>query len=119
MAPMSDQEIVDRYQRDGYAAVEDVVDDTDLDPMRDFIAAAVDQYASEQHARGDLASLFAGEPFERRYASICEEQGISPRDWRFGLFGPAFYGLYTHPEILRIVGLYASGVHRGRLPRGW
>lgn len=105
MAPMKDQEIVDRYQRDGFVVVDDVVDGADLDPMRDFIGAAVDRYASEQHARGDLASLYADEPFERRYAAICEEQGISPRDWGFGLFGPEFYGLYTHPGILRVVGL--------------
>ena len=105
MAPVNDQEIVEHYRRDGYVVVEDVVDDADLDPMRDFIAAAVDRYASEQHARGDLASLYADEPFERRYAAICEEQGISPRDWGFGRFGPEFYGLYTHPGILRVVGL--------------
>ena len=105
MVQMSDQEIVGCYQRDGYVVVEDVVADADLDPMRDFIAAAVDRYASEQHARGDLASLYADEPFERRYAAICEEQGISPRDWGFGLFGPEFYGLYTNPGILRVVGL--------------
>ena len=105
MAQMTDTEIVEHYQRDGYVVVDDVVDDTDLDPMRGFIAAAVDRYASEQHARGDLGSLYADDPFERRYAAICEEQGISPRDWGFGLFGSEFYGLYTHPGILRIVGL--------------
>ena len=105
MVQMSDTEIVERYRRDGYVVVDDVVDDAGLDPMRDFIAAAVDRYASEQHTRGDLASLYAGEPFERRYAAICEEQGISPRDWGLGLFGPEFYRLYTHPGILRIVGL--------------
>ena len=55
MTQMSNTEIVDRYQRDGYVVVDDVVEDRDLDPMRDFIAAAVDQYASEQHARGELA----------------------------------------------------------------
>ena len=109
MTPMNDQEIVDRYRRDGYVVVEDIVDDADLDPMRAFIAAAVDGYASEQHARGDLASLYADEPFERRYAAICEEQGISPRDWGFGLFGPEFYGLYTNPGILRVVGLLLGG----------
>ena len=105
MAQMSDTEIVEHYRRDGYVVVDDVVEDPDLDPMRDFIAAAVDRYASEQHARGELASLHADEPFERRYAAICEEQGISPRDWGLGLFGPEFYGLYTHPGILRVVGL--------------
>ena len=109
MAQMTDTEIVGHYQRDGYVVVDDVVEDRDLDPMRGFISAAVDRYASEQHARGDLASVHADEPFERRYAAICEEQGISPRDWGFGLFGPEFYGLYTHPGILRIVGLLLGG----------
>ena len=109
MTQLQDQEIVDRYQRDGFVVVDDVVDDSDLDPMRDFIASAVDGYASEQHARGDLGSLYADEPFERRYAAICEDQGISPRDWGFGLFGPEFYGLYTHPGILRVVGLLLGG----------
>ena len=106
---MSDQGIVDRYRRDGFVVVEHIINDTDLDPMRGFIASKVDGYAHEQHARGDLASLHRDEPFERRFASICEEQGISPRDWPFGTFGPEFYGLYTNPGILRIVGLLLGG----------
>ncbi len=109
MEQMSDQDIVDRYRRDGFVVVEDIINDADLDPMRGFIASKVDGYASEQHARGDLAALYRDEPFERRFAAICEEQGISPRDWRFGTFGPEFYGLYTNPGILRIVGLLLGG----------
>ena len=105
----SDQEVVDRYRRDGCVVVEDIISEADLDPMRDFIASKVDGYAHEQYARGDLASLYRDEPFERRFAAICEEQGISPRDWRFGTFGPEFYGLYTNPGILRIVGLLLGG----------
>ena len=101
----SDQEVVDRYRRDGFVVVEDIISEADLDPMRGFIASKVDGYASEQHARGDLGSLYLREPFERRFAAICEEQGISPRDWPFVTFGPEFYGLYTHPGILRIVSL--------------
>ena len=101
----SDQEVVDCYRRDGCVVVEDIISDTDLEPMRGFIASKVDGYASEQHARGDLGSLYLREPFERRFAAICEEQGISPRDWPFVTFGPEFYGLYTHPGILRIVSL--------------
>ena len=105
MVHISDQEIVEHYRLNGYVVVTDVLDDADLDPMRDFIAAAVDRYAAEQYARGELTSLYNDEPFERRYAAICEEQGISPRDWSFGTFGPEFYGLYTHPGILRVVSL--------------
>ena len=106
---MSDQAIVDRYRRDGYAVVDDVVSDADLDPMRGFIEARVDAYARRQYGRGDLASLHRAEPFPRRYAAICEEQGISPRDWTFGRFGQEFYDLYTNPGILRIVGLLLGG----------
>ena len=109
MEQLSDHEIVERYRRDGYVVVEDIINDSDLDPMRDFLASKVDGYASEQHARGDLASLYPDEPFARRFAAICEEQGISPRDWPFGTFGPEFYGLYTNPGILRIVGLLLGG----------
>ena len=109
MEQLSDQEIVDRYQRDGFVVVTDIIDNADLDPMRHFMASKVDGYASEQYANGDLASLYRDEPFERRFAAICEEQGISPRDWPFGTLGPAFYGLYTNPGILRIVGLLLGG----------
>ena len=109
MEQLSDQEIVDRYQRDGFVVVTDIIDDAGLDPMRDFMASKVDGYASEQYANGDLASLYRDEPFERRFAAICEEQGISPRDWPFGTLGPEFYGLYTHPGILRIVSLLLGG----------
>ena len=109
MEPMSDQDIVECYRRDGFVVVEDIINDTDLDPMRGFIASKVDRYAHEQHARDDLASLHRAEPFERRFAAVCEEQGISPRDWPFGTFGPEFYGLYTNPGILRIVGLLLGG----------
>ena len=109
MELMSDQDIVECYRRDGCVVVEDIISNADLDPMRGFIASKVDGYAHEQHARGDLASLHRDEPFERRFAAICEEQGISPRDWGFGTFGPEFYGLYTNPGILRIVGLLLGG----------
>ena len=102
---MEDQRVVSRYQRDGFVAFESVIDDADLDPMRDFIRARVDRYAQEQHARGDLNSLYESERFGRRYAAICEEQGIFPRDWTFGTFGPEFYSLYTNPGILRVVRL--------------
>ncbi len=106
---MREQAIAQRYRRDGYAVVDNIFSDSDLAPMRDFMASQVDRYAREQHAKGDLASLHRDEPFERRYAAICEEQGISPRNWSFGTFGPEFYDLYTHPGVLRVVSLLLGG----------
>ena len=99
------QEIVERYTHDGYVVVDDLFNDSDLDPMRDFISCAVDTYSHQQFANGRLNSLHDDEPFERRYAAICEELEFSARDWSFGTFGPEFYGLYTHPEIVRVVSL--------------
>ena len=102
---MKDQEIVDSYERDGFVVVKDIIDDRDLDPMRNFIKAKVDEYAGEQFAQGKLSSLYEGESFVRRYAAICEEQGISPRGWSLGSFGREFYDLYNLPGILHVLSI--------------
>lgn len=102
---MRDQEIRDSYNRDGYVVVEGLLDDSDLEPMRDFIKDKVDRYASEQYAKGNLSSLYEAESFERRYAAICEDQGTYPRDWTFGHFGSEFHELYVNPKILDIINV--------------
>lgn len=105
MALVKDREIRDSYNRDGYVVVDSLLEDADLDPMREFITDKIDRYAYDLYAKGELSSLHETEPFERRYAAICEEQGISPRDWAFGTFGPEFYDLYVNPNILRIINM--------------
>ena len=102
---MTDQDIVRSYEQDGYVVVRDIIDDRDLDPMRNFIKAKVDEYAGEQFAQRKLSSLYEGESFEGRYAAICEEQGISPRGWSLGSFGREFYDLYNLPGILHVLSL--------------
>lgn len=102
---MTDEEIRAAYERDGYVVVKDIIDVADLDPLRGFIQASVDDYAREQYAEGKLDSLYEDESFERRYAAICEEQEISPRNWPFGIFGREFYDLYHLPGILRVLSL--------------
>lgn len=105
MTLVKDREIRDSYNRDGYVVVDGLLEDADLDPMREFITDKIDRYAYELYAKGELSSLHETEPFERRYAAICEEQGLSPRDWAFGTFGPEFYNLYVNPNILRIINM--------------
>jgi len=100
-----DREIAAAYERDGYVVVRDIIDDGELEPMRDFIKDRVDDYAREQCAEGKLSSPYADESFERRYAAICEEQGIAPRSWGLGSFGRPFYDLYTLPGVLRVLNL--------------
>ena len=65
---MTDQEIKTAYERDGYVVLRDIIDNRDLDPIRDFIKAKVDAYSDELYTEGKLSSRYEDEPFERRYA---------------------------------------------------
>ena len=100
----SGQEIKSSYERDGYVVVRDLIDDRDLEPMRDFIKAGVDAYGHELYAQGKLSSTYADESFEGRYAAICRELDILPRNWTFGSFGREFFDLYNNPAILEVLG---------------
>ena len=102
---MTDQEIKTAYERDGYVVLEDIIDDRDLEPMRDFIKAKVDGYGRELYSEGKLSSLYEDESFVRRYAAICEELDILPRNWSFGMFGREFYDLYNLPGGLNVLRL--------------
>jgi len=102
---MNEREITASYQRDGYVAVEDIINDRELAPIREFITGRVDDFAREEHAAGRLASRYEDESFGRRYAAICQEQGIAPRGWGLGSFGRQFYDLYTLPGVLRVLRL--------------
>ena len=99
---MTDQEIKESYEQNGYVVVDNIIDESELDPMRGFIKARVDEYAREQYAEGKLSSLYEEESFTRRYAAICEEQGLVPRGWYLGSFGREFYDLYNLPRILHM-----------------
>ena len=102
---MTDQEIKTAYERDGYVVLRDIIDNKDLDPIRDFIKAKVDAYGRELYSEGKLSSRYADESFERRYAAICEELDILPRNWAFGMFGREFYDLYNLPGVLNVLRL--------------
>lgn len=53
---MADQEIKTAYERDGYVVVRDLIDDRDLEPIRDFIKAKVDAHSRELYSEGKLSS---------------------------------------------------------------
>ena len=102
---MTDQEIKTAYERDGYVVLKDIIDDQDLEPMRNFIKAKVDGYSRELYSEGELSSLYEDASFERRYAAICEELDILPRNWSFGIFGRELYDLYNLPSVLHVIRL--------------
>ena len=96
---MTNQEIKTAYERDGYVVLTDIIDDPDLEPMRDFIKTKVDAYSRELYSEGKLSSLYENESFERRYAAICEELDILPRSWSFGVFGRMSYMISTTSRV--------------------
>ena len=102
---MTDQEIKISYEREGYVVLKDIINNRDLDPIRDFIKAKVDAYSDELYTEGKLSSRYENESFERRYAAICEELDILPRNWSFGMFGREFYDLYNLPGVLSVLRL--------------
>ena len=102
---MTDQEIKTAYERDGYIVLKDIIDDRDLDPIRNFIKAKVDAYSNELYTESKLSSRYEDEPFERRYAAICQALDILPRNWAFGMFGREFYDLYNLPGVLDVLHL--------------
>jgi hypothetical protein len=102
---MIDQEIKETYERDGCVVVTDIIEDHELEPIRDHIKTKVDEYAREQYAEGNTASPYETESFERRYAAICEELSISPRGWMGNTYGPEFYDLYNLPGVLHVLSI--------------
>ena len=102
---MNDQEIKKTYQRDGCVAVEDIIDDRELEPIRDHIRRKVDEFAREQFADGTISSLYESESFERRYAAISQELSISPRGWMGNTYGREFYDLYNLPGVLHVLSI--------------
>ncbi len=102
---MTGKEIQTSYERDGCVVVRDLIDNRDLEPMRNFIRAGVDAYSRELYAEGRISSRYEEESFERRYAAICQELDILPRNWGLGSFGREFFDLYNHPGILEVLGL--------------
>ena len=102
---MTNQEIKSSYERDGYVVVRDIIDNRDLNPIRNFIKAKVDAYSNELYTEGKLSSRYEDEPFEKRYAAICQALDILPRNWPFGMFGREFYDLYNLPGVLDVLHL--------------
>ena len=101
---MSDAEVRAAYERDGYLLDRGVLSAADLDPVRRLLAGQVDEYARRMHAEGNIDSLFADEPFTRRFAAICAAMNSSPRGWIGNTLDEAYFDLFRHPGIVRVLG---------------
>jgi ectoine hydroxylase-related dioxygenase (phytanoyl-CoA dioxygenase family) len=102
---MTDQEIKETYERNGYVVVENIIEEHELEPIRAHIKTKVDEYAREQYAEGYISSLYETESFEHRYAIIAKELSISPRGWMGNTYGQEFYNLYNLPGVLDVLSI--------------
>ena len=102
---LTDQELKEAFKKDGYVVVRNIIEDHDLEPIREHIKTKVDQYACEQYAEGHISSLYETDSFVRRYAAICQELSISPRGWMGNTYGREFYNLYNLPGVLHVLSI--------------
>ena len=102
---ITDQELKEAFKKDGYVVVRNIIEDHDLEPIREHIKTKVDQYACEQYAEGHISSLYETDSFVRRYAAICQELSISPRGWMGNTYGREFYNLYNLPGVLHVLSI--------------
>ena len=105
VAAMSDDAAIrSAYERDGYLIERGVLTAAELDPVRELLAGQVDEYARKMHAEGEIDSLFENEPFTRRFAAVCTAMDSSPRGWIGNTLDKAYFDLYCHPGIVRVLG---------------
>ena len=115
---MLSKDQIDSFYTEGYLLVPEVLEPSDLDPVRQEYAAVLDQAATDLVGMGELSSAYSHLSFEDRYTAMITEcpgvfyyLGISlPLDyetldphWIRLHTGPAFFGLVTNPKLLDVV----------------
>ena len=61
------------FARDGFLAIESLLDEEDLQPLEAEYAAVLDRAARELHAAGEISSPFEGLCFGERYTRILSD----------------------------------------------
>ncbi len=69
------QEQIAQFNREGYLVARGGLQDSDLDPVIREYEEHIGRRAKELLAQNKISQLYDGEPFERRLARICEEDG--------------------------------------------
>ena len=124
------------FERDGFLAIDRLLDDEDLVPIEEEYDALLDRLADELLAKGEISRRFDGLAFGDRYSRIIAEHpalhhrlnislplingAIDP-----GMFhmhaGPAVFDILRHPRILDVVEcivgpeIYSSPVQQMRM----
>jgi ectoine hydroxylase-related dioxygenase (phytanoyl-CoA dioxygenase family) len=108
---------VDRFNDQGYLAVEDILDlDLDIQPVVNEYMALLETLSARWLADGTISSTYADLPFAQRLAHVLTETGptgYAPFDISLPFtgvteetpihLGPATFGLLTSPRLLDAV----------------
>jgi ectoine hydroxylase-related dioxygenase (phytanoyl-CoA dioxygenase family) len=106
------------FARDGYLVVEQVLDDSDLEPLQREYAALLDAMAGQLYQQGEIDSTFAGLDFAERFARVVSQYpecidhmnislpldngNIDPERYRAHT-GPAVFELLRNHKVLDVV----------------
>ena len=109
---------LDSFRRDGFLVVENVLDDSDLEPLRLEYAALLDELANQLYQQGEIDSSYADLGFAERFAKVVARypECIDRMNISLPLVndekdaeryrahtGPAVFGLLRNPKVLDVV----------------
>ncbi len=103
------------FERDGFLAIDAVLDDADLRPLEEEYEAVLAAAAAELYDAGKISKTYADLPFAERYIELLAEypdlyaylnislpllnERRDPATYRMHA-GPAVFGLLRHPKLL-------------------
>lgn len=115
------QQQIALFKNDGYLVVENLFDDSDLNPVIDEINTEINRHARELVAAGELSRTYEEEGFERQLTRIhAETPKVTEAISHGKMSGPAFFNMIRNPKLLDIAGQFcgseviASSVYRLR-----
>ena len=119
--PVLSREQLEQFHRDGYAVLERLFTDDELQVVIEEISEDLDTRAREAVATGELSRTYEEYDFEHRLAHLNRDnKKIAKTMWDMKVVLPSFFGLMTNAKLLDVVEqvcgpeLIASSVYRLR-----
>ncbi|HEV2471101.1 MAG TPA: phytanoyl-CoA dioxygenase family protein [Chthonomonadales bacterium] len=98
-----DEQQLARFKREGFLLVEDLLDDSILQPVIDEVTEEIERRAVGLIQEGLLSRSYTEYGFERQLAMISKETDKLARAiWNGNLTGPAFFNLIRNPRLLDV-----------------
>lgn len=127
---------ISSFEKNGFLAIDRLLDDEDLRPIEEEYAALLDQVAIKLHLAGEIPDLYDELPFGERFSRAISHYPDLHRYFNISLplingavdletyhmhTGPAAFELMRHPKILDVVEsiigpeIYSSPVQQMRM----